>query len=143
MKRSTHRILTTHCGSLPRPKELLDLMKAKAQGEPYDPLAYTKRVRNAVRDVVRKQVEAGIDILTDGEQGKLGFFAYVRERLGGFEPRPNAKFPRFTAETQAFPEYYDQYMKQTMTGGAIAPIIPLVCTGPVKYRLVDAVHRDI
>ena len=143
MKRSTYRILTTHCGSLPRPKDLLDLMKAKANGESYDPLAYSKRVQSAVRDVVRKQAETGIDILSDGEQGKLGFFAYVRERLSGFEPRPDAKFPRFTAETQAFPEYYDEYMKQTMTGGAIAPIIPLVCTGPVKYRLPDAIHRDI
>jgi len=118
-------------------------MKAKANGESYDPLAYSKRVQSAVRDVVRKQAETGIDILSDGEQGKLGFFAYVRERLSGFEPRPDAKFPRFTAETQAFPEYYDEYMKQTMTGGAIAPIIPLVCTGPVKYRLPDAIHRDI
>ena len=143
MKRSTARILTTHCGSLPRPKALLDLMKAKANGEPYDPLAYTKRVQSAVVDVVRQQAKAGIDIVSDGEQGKLGFFAYVRERLAGFEPRPGANFPRFTAETEAFPEYYEGYMKQTMTGGAISPIVPLVCTGPVSYWRLDFANRDI
>ena len=86
MKRSTARILTTHCGSLPRPKDLLDLMKAKLTGEPYDDAAYARRVRNAVAETVRKQAESGIDILTDGEQGKSGFFVYVGERLAGFEP---------------------------------------------------------
>src|ERR1700739_4835567 len=143
MKRSTNRILTTHCGSLPRPKDLLDLMKAKAAGQRYDELAYTARVKDAVADIVRRQTEAGIDIPTDGEQGKLGFFAYVRERLAGFEPRPNANFSRFAAETGAFPEYYEQYMKQAMTGASISPIEPLVCIGPVSYRGLDAVRRDI
>ena len=76
MKRSMHRILTTHCGSLPRPKDLLDLMKAKANQEPYDPEAYDARVRRAVAETIRQQVQSGIDIPCDGEQGKLGFFAY-------------------------------------------------------------------
>lgn len=143
MKRSTERILTTHCGSLPRPKELLDLMKARAQGAPYDAVAYGERVRTAVTDVVRQQIETGVDIPTDGEQGKLGFFAYVRERLEGFEARPGASFPRFAAETNAFPEYYAEYMGRAMTGAAIAPLVPLVCTGPVRYRGEAAVHRDI
>ncbi|HUI79018.1 MAG TPA: cobalamin-independent methionine synthase II family protein [Bryobacteraceae bacterium] len=143
MKRSTSRILTTHCGSLPRPKDLLDLMKAKAGGQPYDEQAYASRVKSAVAEIVRQQTGAGVDIPTDGEQGKLGFFAYVSERLAGFEPRPNANFPRFTAETEAFPEYYKQYMSQAMTGGSVSPIIPMVCTGPVSYRGLDAVRRDI
>lgn len=143
MTHSTERILTTHCGSLPRPKDLLDLMKAKAQGASYDEGAYTARVRSAVSEIVRRQIETGIDIPTDGEQGKPGFFAYVRERLEGFEPRPDAHFPRFTAETEAFPEYYEEYMGRAMTGGAVAPIIPLVCTGPVRYRGEAAVRRDI
>ena len=68
MKRSTDRILTTHCGSLPRPKDLLDLMKARLSGASYD-AAYGARVRSAVSESVRKQVECGIDIPTDGEQG--------------------------------------------------------------------------
>ncbi|MBZ5580058.1 MAG: cobalamin-independent methionine synthase II family protein [Acidobacteriia bacterium] len=143
MKRSTDRILTTHCGSLPRPKDLLDRMKAKASGEPYDREAYEARVRSAVAEIVRQQAACGIDIPTDGEQGKPGFFAYVRERLAGFEARPDAQFPRFTAETEAFPEYYEEYMGRAMTGAAITPIIPLVCNGPVSYRGLEAVRRDI
>ena len=87
MQRNTNRILTTHCGSLARPKDLLDLMKAKVNGEPYDDKAFSHRVQNAVAEVVRKQAESGVDIVTDGEQGKPGFFAYVRERLAGFEPK--------------------------------------------------------
>jgi 5-methyltetrahydropteroyltriglutamate--homocysteine methyltransferase len=143
MKRSTARILTTHCGSLPRPKDLLDLMKAKASGGPFDAEAYAERVERAVGEIVRQQADAGVDIVTDGEQGKLGFFAYVRERLDGFEGRPSARFPRFTAETEAFPEYYEQYMRQAMTGSSVSAIVPLVCTGRVGYRGLEAVRRDI
>lgn len=143
MKRSTDRILTTHCGSLPRPKDLLDVMKAKINGAPYDHDAYARRVRSAVAETVRKQVESGIDIPTDGEQGKPGFFAYVSERLSGFEPRPDKSFTLFAAEVAAFPEYYKQYFSQAMLGGTVAPMVPLVCTGPVSYRGQEAVRRDI
>ncbi|MBV9505668.1 MAG: cobalamin-independent methionine synthase II family protein [Acidobacteriia bacterium] len=143
MKLSTDRILTTHCGSLPRPKNLLDLMKIKLCGGPHDPAAFHNCVKGAVSESVGQQVSCGIDIPTDGEQGKPGFFAYVRERLNGFEPDPGFKFPRFEAETQAFPEYYAEYMGQAMLGGAVASIAPLVCTGPVTYRGQEAVHRDI
>jgi 5-methyltetrahydropteroyltriglutamate--homocysteine methyltransferase len=143
MKRSTARILTTHCGSLPRPKDLLDLMKSKASGQSHDPEAFAARVERAVGEIVRQQSESGVDILTDGEQGKLGFFAYVRERLDGFEPRPNARYARFTAETEAFPEYYEEYMNRAMTGGSVSAIVPLVCTGPVTYRGGEALRRDI
>jgi 5-methyltetrahydropteroyltriglutamate--homocysteine methyltransferase len=128
---------------LPRPKDLLDLMKAKLRGESYDLAEYDQRMRRAVAESVEQQTQCGIDIPTDGEQGKQGFFAYVRERLAGFEPRPGADFPRFAAEMGAFPEYYQQYMSQAMTGAAVAPIIPLVCTGPVRYQGEAAVRRDI
>lgn len=144
MKRSTDRILTTHCGSLPRPRDLLDMMKVKTRGEPYDPVAYSRRVRSAVAEIVRKQVESGIDIPTDGEQGKLGFAAYVGERLTGFEPRPGASpTASFAAEVAAFPEYYEHYFSQAMFGGAIAPVVPLGCAGPVSYRGQEAVRRDL
>ena len=69
MKRSIDRILTTHVGSLARPVDLLDLMKAKVNGEPYDQEIYAKRIPAAVVEIVRKQAESGIDIVTDGEQG--------------------------------------------------------------------------
>jgi 5-methyltetrahydropteroyltriglutamate--homocysteine methyltransferase len=145
MKRSTGRILTTHCGSLARPKELLDLMKAKVNGEPYDDKAFSHRVQSAVAEVVQKQIESGIDIVTDGEQGKPGFFAYVRERLAGFEPKGPERGARkeWASEVAAFPEYYEQYFSRRMMGGSIAPRIPLVCTGPVSYRGQAAIKKDI
>jgi 5-methyltetrahydropteroyltriglutamate--homocysteine methyltransferase len=143
MKRSTDRILTTHCGSLPRPKDLLDMMKAKVSGQPYDHDAYARRVRSAVAEIVRQQVANGIDIPADGEQGKPGFFSYVSERLTGFEPRPAAGVTMFADERAAFPEYYEQYFGQAMLGGAVAPIVPMVCVGPVSYRGQEATRRDI
>lgn len=143
MKRSTDRILTTHCGSLPRPKDLLDMMKASLTGESYDRDAYARRVQTAVAEIVHKQVETGIDIPCDGEQGKHGFFAYVSERLSGFEPNPGGSFTLFAAEVAAFPEYYERYFSQTMIGGSVAPMVPLVCTGPIGYRGQEAIHRDI
>src|SRR5690242_20482213 len=82
------QILTTHVGSLPRPKDLLDLMKAKIAGAAYDSARYEERVRSAVAECVYQQVDSGIDIFNDGEQSKPGFFTYIRERLEGFEPRP-------------------------------------------------------
>jgi 5-methyltetrahydropteroyltriglutamate--homocysteine methyltransferase len=143
MNRRANRILTTHCGSLPRPTDLLDLMKAKIHGEPYDAEAYSARVRSAVADVVRQQIECGIDIPTDGEQSKPGFFAYVNERLTGFEARPGPRVAMFQAEVEAFPEYYKQYFSSAMLGVTLAPLVPFVCTGPVSYRGQEAVRRDI
>ena len=143
MNHSTDRILTTHCGSLPRPKDLLDLMKAKINGNPYDAGAYAARIRSAVSEIVRQQVDCGIDVPTDGEQGKQGFFAYVTERLTGFEPRPGPRPAMFEAEVQDFPEYYKQYFSTAMLGVTIAPLVQFACTGPVSYRGQDAVRRDI
>jgi 5-methyltetrahydropteroyltriglutamate--homocysteine methyltransferase len=140
---SADRILTTHVGSLPRPKDLLDLMKAKVTGGSYDEEAYGRRVKSAVAECVKRQVECGIDIVSDGEQSKSGFFTYVRERLEGFEARPRQKRQAFAAEVKAFPEYYEKYFKEAMMGGAIAPVVPLVCTGPVHYCGEEALARDI
>jgi 5-methyltetrahydropteroyltriglutamate--homocysteine methyltransferase len=140
---STDRILTTHVGSLPRPHDLLNLMKANLFGLNYDRQVYEARVRNAVAACVRKQVETGIDIVTDGEQSKPGFFTYIRERLRGFEPRPAQRVRGWPQEVAAFPDYYEHYFKEAMGGGAIAPIVPLVCVGPVRYCGEDALKRDI
>ena len=86
MKHSTERILTTHTGSLARPDGLLEMMKAKEGGQPYELEPYADLVRQAVAEVVRKQADAGVDVICDGEQSKPGFFTYVSERLSGFEP---------------------------------------------------------
>ena len=136
-------ILTTHVGSLPRPRALLNLMKAEAEGIAVDRGEYEKQLRAAVAECVRKQADSGIDILTDGEQSKPGFFSYVRDRLDGFEPRPHQRTEKFAAEVAAFPEYYEQYFKRAMLGGSVVPSVPLVCTGPIKYRGEEALKRDI
>jgi 5-methyltetrahydropteroyltriglutamate--homocysteine methyltransferase len=137
------RILTTHVGSLPRPHELLDMMKARLAGVPYDRAAYDAKIREAVAEAVARQLECGIDIVADGEQSKPGFFTYVRERLQGFEPRPGMKLPFYEAEVSAFPEYYKDYFARAMGGGGVAPIVPMVCIGPVRYTGQEAVARDI
>ncbi len=145
MKQSTERILTTHCGSLARPEPLLDLMKARLNNKPCDPIAYGESIRTAVADAVRQQVDNGIDVVTDGEQGKPGFFAYVRERLSGFEAKtpPAGGWKQWAAEVEAFPEYYENYFKRRMMGGSIVPRTPMVCTGPISYRGQDAIRKDI
>src|SRR5205823_13511104 len=137
------RIRTTHVGSLPRPHDLLDQMKARLAGQPYDRERYESRVRSAVAECVRRQAECGIDIVADGELSKPGFFTYVKERLSGFEPRPGKKVAFFDAERAAFPEYYKEYFARAMIGGAVAPVVPMVCTGPVSYKGEEALRRDI
>jgi 5-methyltetrahydropteroyltriglutamate--homocysteine methyltransferase len=143
IQQNTDRIQTTHIGSLPRPHAVLDLMKAKLNGQLYDQKLYDATIAAAVTEAVRKQVECGIDIVTDGEFSKPGFFTYIQERLEGFEPRPGQKLLLFQQEVSAFPEYYAQYFKEAMMGGAIVPIVPVVCTGPVKYRGEKFLQIDI
>ena len=84
MKRSTRRFLTTHTGSLPRPEALIRTMFAKEEGVPVDDAALKARIREAVQAVVKKQVEAGIDIVNDGEMSKPSYATYIKDRLNGF-----------------------------------------------------------
>jgi 5-methyltetrahydropteroyltriglutamate--homocysteine methyltransferase len=144
VQQNTDHIQTTHIGSLPRPHDLLDLMKAKFAGQNVDEAALEAKIRSSVIDCVARQVECGIEIVTDGEFSKPSFFTYIRERLEGFESRPDQKLPLFEKEVAAFPEYYAQYFKQAMFGGGtVTPTVPVACTGPVKYRGEAAVQRDI
>jgi 5-methyltetrahydropteroyltriglutamate--homocysteine methyltransferase len=143
IQQNVDRIQTTHIGSLPRPHELLDLMKAKLNGQPYDQARYETTVTRSVAQAVRKQVECGIDIVTDGEYSKPGFFTYIQERLEGFETRPNQKMKLFQQEVAAFPEYYAQYFKEAMMGGAIVKLDPVVCVGPIRYRGERFLQTDI
>jgi 5-methyltetrahydropteroyltriglutamate--homocysteine methyltransferase len=119
------------------------VMKAKYSGQPYDHVAYDRMLAAAVADCVARQVDCGIDIITDGEFSKPGFFTYIRERLDGFEARPNQKMLLFQQEVAAFPEYYAQYFKEAMMGGTVVPIVPVVCTGPVRYRGERLLQNDI
>ena len=145
MKRSTNRILTTHAGSLARPKDLLESMDAKLRGKPYDHEAYGRRIRSAVAEMVRQQVACGVDIVTDGEQSKPSFNAYLVERLTGFEPVASSE-ERIAArmkidEARAFPEYYERYFAEHMCG--VGPNLPVACTGPIAYRGQQEVRADI
>ena len=144
MQHSTDRIYTTHVGSLARPSALLDLMRAGAAGQPVDGAKRAEAERRAVADVVARQRSAGLDVISDGEQTKTGFFAYIGERLSGFEPRPGRDpLAGFRAEIDSFPEYYEQYLAGAMTGGMAAPAVPLGCTGPVSYTGHERLRRDL
>jgi 5-methyltetrahydropteroyltriglutamate--homocysteine methyltransferase len=144
MLRSTDRIRTTHVGSLARPPALLDLMQAAAQGRSVDPGELAEAERRAVIDVVARQRAAGLDAVSDGEQTKTGFYAYIGQRLGGFEPRAGGDpLAGFRPEIDAFPEYYEQYLRSAMTGGMAVPVVPLRCTGPVSYIGHERLRRDL
>jgi 5-methyltetrahydropteroyltriglutamate--homocysteine methyltransferase len=141
VKRSTERILTTHAGSLPRPADLLELVQARAGGRPYDAGAYTKRVRDAVSDVVRAQVAHGLDVIGDGEMSKPSFITYVTERLGGFEAtaEPGTLPWAGSKEVTAFPEFYASSLRRSPNAAARR----FACTGPVTYRGHAQVQADI
>ena len=140
LQQNTDRIQTTHIGSLPRPHALLDVMKAKYRRPALRPETIRRLLAEAVKDAVRKQAECGIDIVTDGEFSKPGFFTYIQERLEGFERRPDQKMKLFQKEVEAFPEYYAEYFKQAMMGGAIVGLAPVVCVGAgeISRRTVRA-----
>jgi 5-methyltetrahydropteroyltriglutamate--homocysteine methyltransferase len=139
MNRTVERILTTHVGSLPRPPDLLDAIAAEQQGRAIDEKVHASRLRTAVKEVVRKQIEIGIDIIDDGEFGKASFVSYVNERLGGFEldadsPRQNPWAA--SREARSFPEFY------AASPGAARPN-RMICTAPVTYRGMARLQIDI
>jgi 5-methyltetrahydropteroyltriglutamate--homocysteine methyltransferase len=151
MKRSTERILTTHVGSLARAEALIPILRSKDRRLPYDLETYARLVREAVADVVRRQTEAGIDIVTDGEQGKASFFGYIVERFNGFERKPappgQEGNPRAQGrEYQAFPDYYawSERIGEWAGGrGGDRRHGVDVCTGPVSYKGQATVQTDI
>jgi len=145
MKQSTERILTTHVGSLPRPPDLLEMIQAKEQGQPFNAAGLAGRVKSAVDEVVRKQAAAGIDILADGEMGRFGFIPYVNDRLSGLEARPNSGREGTWARSRehlAFPEYYAWAANMPGAAGG-AQRNQWVCTGPITYKGQAALARDI
>jgi 5-methyltetrahydropteroyltriglutamate--homocysteine methyltransferase len=136
MKRSTERILTTHTGSLPRPDDLAALVLAKEGGQAVDPAALEERIRTATVEVVRQQVEAGVDVVGDGEMSKPGYSNYVKDRLTGFSGQSGMKH---RPEWEDFPEYYQVNRQDAARANLKTP----ACTGPVQLADPDAVHRDI
>jgi 5-methyltetrahydropteroyltriglutamate--homocysteine methyltransferase len=143
MKTSADRILTTHVGSLARPRALLETMREKEHRRPYDAELFARQVRDAVRDRVRRQVDVGLDVVTDGEQGKASFFTYVVERLDGYSAEEGEPVmpPSWRREIEAFPDFYGRYF--TKYSETVVPLTAVACTGPVSYRGHDAVATDI
>jgi 5-methyltetrahydropteroyltriglutamate--homocysteine methyltransferase len=134
---SENRILTTHVGSLPRPEPLLALMRAKATGDAYDAAALDRTLRDSVRDIVRRQVEAGVDLVSDGEFSKPSYATYVSERLTGFggNGARNA-----AADLLDYRGYAAHLVK---IGGVIPSTFGSCCQGPVAVKDTSGLDTDL
>jgi 5-methyltetrahydropteroyltriglutamate--homocysteine methyltransferase len=144
MKHSTNRILTTHVGSLIRPPELQEFLRAVQGGKPYDEKAYQKCLTDSVADVVRHQAEIGIDVPSDGEFGKsISWSQYALSRLSGFERRPikedkSNPFKRGADRTR-FADFYAELDGKE----AVSTVTEAICTGPIAYSGQAELQRDI
>jgi 5-methyltetrahydropteroyltriglutamate--homocysteine methyltransferase len=138
MKRSTERILITHTGSLPRPADLLPLIQAMENGTG-DPAVFGTRVRSAVTEIVRTQVQAGVDIVNDGEMGKPSYATYVKDRLSGFEQESEPAPFAGPADLADFPEYRERYNLRRAAAALKRP----KCVGEVRHKDSQAVEREI
>ncbi len=143
MKRSADRILTTHVGSLPRPEDLFEMMLDRMDGKPVDEKAYEARVRRAVVDSVRQQVDAGLDVVSDGEMAKPSFITYAAQRLDGLEKRDGARPSPFaeSRETADFPDYYQSAAAEQVS--ARRRRARMVCAGPIKYKGHAQLQADL
>jgi len=141
MRRSTDRILTTHTGSLPRPRDLLEMVRARSRGERIDEEAFQARLRLAVGEIVRKQADLGIDVVDDGEFGKPSFVTYVRDRLDGLTRQEGERQSPWIRSREAisFPEFY----KAQAAGAVNARQALMACTGPISYRGHEALKTDL
>jgi 5-methyltetrahydropteroyltriglutamate--homocysteine methyltransferase len=144
--------LTTHVGSLVRPESIRALLRARAGGEAIDEAELAARVEQAVSDVVRRQAEVGLDVVSDGEMSKTSFLGYAEERLTGFATSTAPDDPSLAMtggvwarrvesrrEWSAFREYYTEYLPREMPMAAA----PSVCVGPIAYKGQAIVERDL
>lgn len=139
MKRSSKRILTTHTGSLPRPAGLLGLLMAKEAGEPLDRAVFDEAVREAVAEVIRKQTDAGVDVINDGEMSKPGYSTYVKDRLSGFEGVNPGMLAGTLGDIKEFPEFGARMFAQSPVASMKMP----ACDGPIRYRDTRDLDTDI
>jgi 5-methyltetrahydropteroyltriglutamate--homocysteine methyltransferase len=135
MKTSTDRFLTTHTGSLPRPADLVRMMFAREEGVPVDPAALAARVTAAVDDIVRRQVEAGLDAVNDGEMSKPSYATYVKDRLHGFGGESH---PLVYQDLADFPELARRVFGDPGRSRRKTP----ACTGPIGVRDPRAAQAD-
>ena len=136
MKRSNERILTTHTGSLPRPADLVEMIQARENRETSDDASFNLRVKAAVAETVAQQIEAGIDVVSDGEMGKPSFASYVKNRIAGFDGQ-NPE-PRIFTDRAEFPEW-NARSSPISTALSVRPM----CTGPLSWTDKAAVQNDI
>ena len=136
MKRSTERFLTTHTGSLPRPDDLVRTMYAREEGVPVDAAALATRVESAVADVVRKQAQAGIDIVNDGEMSKPSYATYIKDRLAGFGGTGNTFVYQDLAE---FPSLAKRVFGDPGRSRRKTPS----CNAAIRVRDPDAARTDV
>jgi 5-methyltetrahydropteroyltriglutamate--homocysteine methyltransferase len=133
MKASTDRILTTHTGSLPRPDDLTVLLEALETGTMPDAAAFDARVRQAVIEIVRAQRDAGVDVVSDGDQGKVGYSTYVRHRLTGFGGQ---SIPGVRADWADFPRAAARSERRSTVERP-------TCDGPIEWKDRAAVGKDV
>ena len=138
MKRSTDRILTTHTGSLPRPDDLLRILQRKESGEPFDPAALADRVKSAVAEIVRAQIDAGVNIVNDGEMSKPSYSTYIKDRMSGFEGSEKSASLR-ASDLAEFRNFARRGANET----GVAVLKRPACTGPIAYRDRDALEKDV
>ena len=137
MKRSETRILTTHTGSLPRSPELQELLRSRLDPEAAEAEEFRTGVEEGVADVVAKQTAIGVDVINDGEQGRVQYATYVKDRLTGFDGEQVLR-ARPRLDMLDFPEFAVQ------NGVSSSATIPWpACTGPISWKDKDAVQRDI
>ena len=142
--RGTDRILTTHVGSLPRPQALLDILDAQDEGRAFDAAALDAAAAEAVGDTVRRQIEAGIDIVSDGEMSKMGYTFYVRHRLSGIgttDQAPPGTPPRFTPQDVS--EFADIAAARERGRLGAARVTPIYCIGRIAYADRGPVDSDM
>jgi 5-methyltetrahydropteroyltriglutamate--homocysteine methyltransferase len=143
-------IRTTHTGSLPRPDEILEPLRRLARGEAIDQVAYDQLLARHVAEVVDRQVQAGISIVTDGEASKPSFMQYLVERLGGFESRvppgglrvPTGATGIGGRDATMFPDFYERVLENNPFADVIR-MPPQVCVRPITYRGQAQLRRDI
>lgn len=142
MKFSTERILTTHAGALPQPPDLKQMHGARETGTPLNAEAFRQRVRAAVAEVVRKQLDCGLDVINDGEVGKSNFSRYARDRLSGFTER-NAKPGEQTSTIFArdLVEFSEYFKNRTYHRGD--NVRRVFCNAPLKYVGHDSLKSEI
>ena len=133
----TDRILTTHVGSLPRPDDLIDLLVAKDRDRPYDPALLERLVAESVAEIVQKQVECGVDIVSDGEMSKISYTNYVKHRLNGFgEPEPLRWMP---SDLLAHPGY----AASMRTNAKLPNLDPPACRAPIEPGDTGPLETDL